>query len=181
MLLCQQLFYIFLLDGTFPFEIATRDCDVCAETCVYEDIFVFGCTESHKLCYRCFENSSTTKMNNNEILTCPSCNYPLQEGEIRQLRVSADRQKQFLEYQIQKIFNNYTGATKGVIKCPNEKCHWIAEARNPNDRFQVQCPLCGYEFCSLCSQQYHFRTTCQEVPEITQRWFFWCNTGKVFK
>ncbi|CAF3042476.1 unnamed protein product [Rotaria sp. Silwood2] len=43
---------------------------------------------------------------------------------------------------------------------------------------EVQCPLCGYEFCSLCNQQYHFRTTCQEVPEITQRWFFWCNTER---
>ncbi|CAF4784430.1 unnamed protein product, partial [Rotaria sp. Silwood2] len=75
--------------------------------------------------------------------------------EIRQLRVSADRQKQLLEYQIQKTFSIYTGATQGV-----------------------QCPLCGYEFCSLCNQQYHFRTTCQEVPEITQRWFFWCNTER---
>ncbi|CAF2822543.1 unnamed protein product [Rotaria sp. Silwood2] len=167
-----------VLDGTFPFEIATRDCDVCAETCVYEDIFVFGCTESHKLCYRCFEASCTTKMTNNEILTCPLCNYQLQDGEIRQLRVSADRQKQLLEYQIQKTFSIYTGATQGVIKCPNQQCYWVAEAKDPTDRFQVQCPLCGYEFCSLCNQQYHFRTTCQEVPGITQRWFFWCNTER---
>ncbi|CAF0935264.1 unnamed protein product [Rotaria sordida] len=163
---------------TFPFEIPTRDCDVCMETCVYDDIFVFGCEESHKLCYGCFENSCTTKMTNNEILTCGLCAYELHEGEIKQLRVADNRKKQFLDYQIQKTFNTYVGGTQGVIRCPNQTCKWVAEARDPNDRFRVQCPMCGNEFCSLCNQQYHFRTTCQQLPEITQRWFFWCNTER---
>jgi len=34
-----------------------------------------------------------------------------------------------------------------------------------------------HEFCSICSQQYHYRTTCQQLPELTQRWFLWCDTG----
>ncbi|CAF3501844.1 unnamed protein product [Rotaria sp. Silwood1] len=165
-------------DSAFPLEVPTRVCDICMDTCVYDDIFVFGCEEHHKLCYGCFETSCTTKMNSNEILTCGMCAYELQEGEIKQLRVSADQKKQYLDYQIQKTFNAYAGSTRGVIKCPNQACKWVAEAQNPNDRFQVQCPLCGYEFCSLCNQQYHFRTTCQQIPEITQRWFFWCNTER---
>jgi hypothetical protein len=173
-------FSVFLLDGAFPLEIRTRDCDVCAESYLYDDIFVFGCEENHKLCYGCFEDSCKTKMNSKEVLTCPMCAYQLQDGELKQLRVPTDQKKQFLEYQTQKTFNAYTG-TQGVIKCPKEGCKWVAELQNPNDRFQVQCGLCRYQFCSLCNQQYHFRTTCQQIPEITQRWFFWCNTGRIFQ
>ena len=105
------------------------------------------------------------------------CPYQLIDGEIKQLRVSADQKREFVDYQIQKTFSNYTGG-QGVIRCPNQGCKWVAEARDPDDRFQVECPMCGNQFCSLCNQQYHFRTTCQQIPEITQRWFFWCNTGK---
>ncbi|CAF5126184.1 unnamed protein product, partial [Rotaria sp. Silwood1] len=46
------------------------------------------------------------------------------------------------------------------------------------ERFRVVCQLCANEFCSLCSQQYHYRTRCQQLLEITQRWFFWCNTER---
>ncbi|CAF1455451.1 unnamed protein product [Rotaria magnacalcarata] len=166
------------LDGAFPFDIPTLDCGICMETCIYDDIFVFGCEENHKLCYVCFENSCASKMNNNETLTCGMCNYQLQEGEIKQLRVPADRKRQYLDYQIQKTFSAYVGGSQGIIRCPNGSCKWVAEASNPNDRFQVKCPMCGYEFCSLCNRQYHFRTTCQQIPEITERWFFWCDTER---
>jgi hypothetical protein len=169
----------FQLDGAFPFEVPTRDCDVCAESYIYDDIFVFGCEESHKMCYGCFEGSCTTKMNNKEILTCAMCAHQLQDGDIKQLRIPADRKKQFLEYQTQKTFSAYASG-QGIIRCPNKGCKWVAEVQNANDRFQVKCPVCNYEFCSLCNQQYHFRTTCQQLPELTQRWFFWCNTGKLF-
>jgi len=118
-------------------------------------------------------------MGNNELLKCAMCTYQLLDGEIKQLRVPADRKKEFLEYQTLQTFRIYSDGTQGVIKCPNKECKWIAEAQNPNDRFQVKCKLCGYEFCSLCNQQYHFRTTCQEVREITQRWFLWCTTGRI--
>ncbi|CAF3586698.1 unnamed protein product [Adineta steineri] len=166
------------LGATFPFDVPTRDCDICMESHIYDDIFVFGCNDSHKLCYGCFADSCTAKMNNNEILTCALCTYQLQYGEIKQLRIPTDQAKEFLEYQTQKTFNSYSDNTQAVIKCPNQGCKWIAEVQNPNERFQVTCPLCNYQFCSLCSQQYHFRTTCQQIPEITQRWFFWCNTER---
>ena len=175
----HHYFCVFRLDGAFPFEISTRVCDVCAETWVYDDIFVFGCEESHKLCYECFENLCAIKMTNNEILTCGTCNYQLQEGELRCLRVPDDRKRQFVEHQTKMTFHAYTTGTRGIIKCPNQGCKWVAEAQNPNDRFQVECKICHYQFCSLCNQQYHFRTTCQQIPQITQRWYFWCNTGRL--
>jgi aspartate carbamoyltransferase regulatory subunit len=107
------------------------------------------------------------------------CKYHLQDGEIKQLRVPADEKRKFLDYQTQKAFNIYTDDHKGVIRCPNKQCKWVAEAQNPNDRFSVECPLCHFQFCSLCNQQYHYRTTCKQIPELTQRWFHWCNTGKI--
>ncbi len=158
----------------------TRDCDVCANSYIYDDIFVFGCEESHKLCYKCFADSCTAQVNGNAVLKCPMCPYQLQEGELKQLRIPADEKRRFVEYQTQKTLKIYADGP-GVIKCPSQDCKWIAEVQNPNDRFQVECPLCGYQFCSLCSQQYHFRTTCQQLPELTQQWFFWCNTGRFFR
>ncbi len=118
-------------------------------------------------------------MNSKEVLTCAMCAHQLLDGEIKQLRVPSDEKRLFVEYQTQKTFGAYASG-QGIIRCPNQKCKWVAEAQNPNERFRVDCPLCHEQFCSLCSAQYHFRTTCQEIPELTQRWFFWCNTGKYF-
>ncbi|CAF3057346.1 unnamed protein product [Rotaria sp. Silwood2] len=162
----------------FPLEVPTLDCGVCLESCSYDDIFVFGCKDAHKLCYNCFERSCTTKMDSNEVLTCGICNYQLQDGEINQLRVSRDQKRKFHEYQIQKTFNNFVNNARGLIKCPNRDCKWVVEARNPNERFRVVCRSCTNEFCSICNQQYHYRTTCQQVTQITQRWFVWCNTER---
>ncbi|CAF1135239.1 unnamed protein product [Rotaria sp. Silwood1] len=165
-------------EDKFPFEVPTLDCGVCMEACPYEDIFVFGCKDDHKLCYTCFEQSCTTKMNSNEVLTCGLCNYQLQDGEINQLRVPRDRKRVFHEYQIQKTFNNLVNNTRGFIRCPNKDCKWVLEARNPDERFRVVCRCCANEFCSICNQQYHYRTTCQQVTQITQQWSVWCNTER---
>jgi hypothetical protein len=119
-------------------------------------------------------------MNNNEILTCGICSYELPYGELKQLRVSPTERDQFVQYQVQKTFESYAGSARGVIKCPNQECKWAFEPENPMDRFRVTCQLCSKEFCSLCNQQYHYRTRCQQLVEITQQWFFWCNTGWVF-
>jgi hypothetical protein len=116
-------------------------------------------------------------MSNGEILTCGLCTNPLQDSELNQLRVSDEQIKIFRDYQMKKTLDAYSNLTRGIIKCPNQKCSWIAEAEDPTERFKVQCPLCKREFCSLCNQQYHYRTKCQQLPQITQQWFLWCQTG----
>ncbi|CAF3863986.1 unnamed protein product [Rotaria sp. Silwood1] len=117
-------------------------------------------------------------MNSGEVLTCALCNYQLQDGDINQLRVSRNQKRKFHEYQIQKTFANFVNNARGIIKCPNRDCKWVVEVRNPNERFRVKCNACSNEFCSICNQQYHYRSNCQEVPQITQRWFVWCNTER---
>jgi hypothetical protein len=119
-------------------------------------------------------------MNDNEILTCSLCSYPLSYDELRQLRVSPIQRDLFIEYQTQKTFDRYTGRTQGIIKCPNRNCTWAAETNDPKERIRVICQRCDKEFCSLCNQQYHYRTDCQQVTEITQQWFFWCDSGIQF-
>jgi hypothetical protein len=144
----------------------------------YDDIYVFDCDESHKTCYNCYYQSCQTKMNAGEILTCAICAYPLRDGELNQLRVPYNQLTIIRDYQMKKTFDVYSSRTQGIIKCPNQNCTWVAEAEDPNERFRVQCPKCMKEFCSLCNQQYHYRTTCQQLPQITQRWFFWCETER---
>jgi hypothetical protein len=116
-------------------------------------------------------------MNNKEILTCGICFYQLPYGELKQLRVLPTERDQFVQYQVQKTFESYAGSGKGVIKCPKQNCRWAFEPQNPTERFRVVCQLCNNEFCSLCNGQYHYRTHCQQLAEITQQWYFWCNTG----
>ena len=157
----------------------TRLCDICMEARPYDDIYVFDCQDSHKLCYECYYQSCQAKMTGGEILTCAICPHPLRDGELNQLRVSEDELRTFREYQIRKTFDLYSQRTRGVIKCPQQGCMWVAEANDPNERFRVNCPVCGHEFCSLCNQTYHYRTQCQQLPQITQRWFFWCQTGRI--
>lgn len=156
---------------------ATRDCDICMEARPYDDIYVFDCADSHKLCYSCYYQSCQSKMSNGEILTCALCTHQLRDGELNQLRISNQELKKIRDYQMRKTFDVYSIRTRGIIKCPNQECSWIAEAEDPNERFKVTCPLCNKEFCSLCNQQYHYRTKCDQLPQITQRWFFWCQTG----
>lgn len=117
-------------------------------------------------------------MNNGEILKCALCDYQLEHGEINQLRVTREQKKKFHEHQIEKTFSNFINNARGIIKCPNRDCKWVIEARHPNAQFRVVCHACASEFCSICSQQYHYRTTCQEVTQITQQWFIWCSSGK---
>ncbi|CAF3153334.1 unnamed protein product, partial [Rotaria sp. Silwood2] len=165
-------------ESVFPYELPSRECDTCIELCLYDDIYVFGCPDSHKLCYKCYEILCRTKMKNNEILTCGICSYQLPYIELKQLRVSPAERDQFVQYQVQKTFERYTGSDRGVIKCPNQNCKWAFEPENPMERFRVECQLCTNEFCSLCNQQYHYRTRCQQLLEITRQWFFWCNTER---
>ncbi|CAF0918516.1 unnamed protein product [Adineta steineri] len=164
--------------ATFPFDMPRRDCDICMEACPYDNIYVFDCADSHKLCYTCYYQSCQTKMNNGEILTCAICTHPLKDGELNQLRIPFEELQKIRDYQMKKTFEVYSSRTRGIIKCPKQNCTWVAEAADPNERFRVTCLLCNNEFCSLCNQQYHYRTTCQQLPGITQRWFFWCQTER---
>ncbi|CAF0760021.1 unnamed protein product [Adineta steineri] len=166
-------------DDIFPMELPTHDCDICMESCLFDDIFVFGCDQSHKLCYQCYEKSCRNQMVTNKILTCALCSYQLQYGELKQLRISSEELDQFIQYQIQKTFDRcYASETRALIKCPNQQCSWAFEPNDPNERFHVICQLCQKEFCSLCNQQYHYRTDCQQLILITERWFFWCNSER---
>ena len=164
--------------GTFPYDIPMMTCGLCGDNFIHDDIFVFGCDQSHKMCYPCFSRSCEIKMRDNAILTCAECAYQLTDGEIKQLRLSDEEITAYRRYQLEKTFNTYTTGTQGVVRCPNQECKWVAEVADPNERFQVTCDSCQSQFCSICNGQYHFRTTCQEVPEITQRWFHWCQTGR---
>ncbi|CAF0788230.1 unnamed protein product [Didymodactylos carnosus] len=104
---------------------------------------------------------------------CPG--YRLMDGELNQLRLPPNDVHRFKDYQMRQTFKMYSQSTRGIIKCPAEGCAWIAEAQNPEERIRVQCPMCHKEFCSLCNQQYHYRTQCQAIPALTQQWFLWCD------
>ena len=148
------------------------------ESCLFEDIFVFDCPGDHKLCYKCYESSCRRQMSENQVLTCAECSYQLQYGDLKQLRVSPDERRLIIEYQTEKTFDRFASSSQGIIKCPRQGCTWLVETQDPNSRFRVVCRLCENEFCSLCNQQYHYRTWCQSLPALTQRWYLWCNTGR---
>ena len=162
----------------FPYEIPTRDCEICMNSHRYDDIYVFDCDDAHKVCYTCYQRSCRVKQRNREILTCALCPFPLKDGELNQLRLPPDELQQIRDHQTKAMFDLYSRRTRGMVKCPREACNWMAQAENPNARFLVQCGKCEHQFCSLCNEQYHYRSTCQQMPQITQRWFIWCQTER---
>ncbi|CAF4747147.1 unnamed protein product, partial [Rotaria sp. Silwood2] len=94
-----------IFGSTFPYEMARRDCDVCMESCPYDDIYVFDCNDNHKICYSCYYQSCKSKMNNGEILTCALCTNPLKDGELNQLRIPDEELKIIRDYQMKKTFD----------------------------------------------------------------------------
>ena len=164
--------------SVFPYELVRRECSICLEECRYEEIFVFDCPSLHKCCSKCFLQSCRTKINEEQILTCVLCQHLLNDGDLNQLpRLDQQQLKQIKDYQLTKTFDLYSRRTRTILKCPRANCSWIAELQDPNERFRVVCQLCQYQFCSLCNQQYHYRTQCQQIIQITQQWFTWCQTG----
>lgn len=162
------------LGETFPLDIPKRTCDICMDDFLFDDIFVFGCNDNHKACYKCFDDSCESKLTQKQCLTCPLCEHQLSDGEIKQLRVSSEKLEAYRKFQEDELFRRYAGR---LIRCPRQGCKWAAEAMNPNEKFSIECRVCHYEFCSLCGQIPHPHATCREIPELTQRWFHWCNTG----
>jgi aspartate carbamoyltransferase regulatory subunit len=116
-------------------------------------------------------------MSNGEMLTCGLCTNPIKDEELNQLRISNEEIKKIRNYQMKKTLDACSNDTRGIIKCPNQNCSWTTEAENLIEPFKVECPLCQRQFCSLCNQQYHYRTKCQQLPHITQQWYLWCQTG----
>jgi aspartate carbamoyltransferase regulatory subunit len=116
-------------------------------------------------------------MSNDEMLTCGLCTNPIKDEELNQLRISNEEIKNIRDYQMKKTLDVNSNDIRGIIKCPNQNCSWINEDEHPIEPFKVQCPLCQTEFCSLCNQQYHYRTKCEQLPHIIQQWFLWCQTG----
>jgi hypothetical protein len=76
----------------------TKICDVCMEAYPYEDIYVFDCPDSHKLCYQCYYQLCRTKMSNGELLTCGLSATPLRDCELNQLRVFGEEKRKSLMF-----------------------------------------------------------------------------------
>lgn len=137
-------------------------------------MFTSNCSYAHQYCHRCFSRSCQLRFEANELLICVLCREPLKEVDIDQLDFENVKDlNKFRQYQSKKLFDTYSKQTRGIIQCPNRDCSWIAEAQDPNERFPVRCPLCFSEFCSLCHEAYHYRTSCHELPQLKQRWLFY--------
>jgi hypothetical protein len=144
---------------------------------LHEDIYIFNCPDAHRTCFDCFLQHVTMKRNDNQLLTCNYCDYPLEMGEIEQLRISEQERMALKEYQTEKSLAQYRHGNRGVICCPKQNCKWMVEAFDPTERIRVICQSCQYEFCSLCNEPYHYRTACREVAVMLERWMSWCTRG----
>ncbi|CAF3774055.1 unnamed protein product [Rotaria sp. Silwood1] len=133
--------------------------------------------------------------NPNDMIPCEYCHclyeiYQLDEhtAYCRNIPVH-ERRQAFIDFIASKLKYPFTPVqVRYYIELQRQKRrtidpHEIVDAlalvaRNPNQRFRVVCNACRNEFCSICNQQYHYRTNCQQVAQITQQWFVWCNTER---
>eukprot|EP00927_Polykrikos_kofoidii_P072042 TRINITY_DN68212_c0_g1_i1.p1 TRINITY_DN68212_c0_g1~~TRINITY_DN68212_c0_g1_i1.p1 ORF type:complete len:772 (-),score=133.45 TRINITY_DN68212_c0_g1_i1:73-2109(-) len=71
-------------------------------------------------------------------------------------------------------------SNSGCLRCPG-CAGWLERPTDASatSRRHVQCPECGCSFCAGCERRpYHFRTECDDVPGILERFVWWRREGR---
>ena len=62
----------------------------------------------------------------------------------------------------------------GYIQCP---CGFVM-ATSQRGKERSECWSCHKVLCSMCRENYHYRTTCEEFIQLRHYWFAWLQKGR---
>ncbi|CAF0974533.1 unnamed protein product, partial [Didymodactylos carnosus] len=91
-----------------PSDLPQRLCELCFQSYIFDDFFIYACDQAHKTCYNCYSEHVKNQMKSNQILTCPQCQFHLEDTDIQNLRLSQRDIEIFSNYQNQKICEYHT-------------------------------------------------------------------------
>ena len=67
---------------------------------------------------------------------------------------------------------------KKKIACPGRDCEGFIFPSGDFDREKYHCLECDFISCTKCKREYHYRTECDQITEIEERWRSWCKTDR---
>lgn len=140
-----------------------NECPICYEEYSLDDMIQLDC--SHNYCLECMNGHLTTCIGNRKLeFKCPD---PTCKWDISQRQAGKVLNKEDLQImELMSVRSAMTG-NKDVYYCPKPDCVGLAEVIAPVTQFI--CPLrsCGYSFCILCKEDWHYPLRCKIKREET--------------
>lgn len=150
------------------------DCLICLAPMTADEAFTFQCPSQHTFCMNCLKEHIHIAVKGNGIIHCPGveCPYEITLQEVDQIsKTDAEsynrillmrllQQKGFVQCRCNRYFEVFTEEEGGFLQC---LCH---------------CPKCGFDFCNICRDPYHYDVTCEEFLSLRHIWYAWLEKGR---
>eukprot|EP00946_MAST-07B_sp_MAST-7B-sp1_P001900 g1900.t1 len=185
----------------------TFECGVCLSTYPIEETFSFDCLDAHRACIECSTSHVRASIQERNLPRCIGCQYRVSTVELKQIerqnealllagrggesKNSSDREspivvihdgkavrisdaKENIEMQV------YMRNQDDVRACPAPNCPGYVACRTPGQVERCICPVCGFCYCGVCLQMYHYGTaTCAEVRSLRRKYEHWKTEGRL--
>ena len=157
-----------------------RDCPLCFDEFSITDMFTLDCPSTHRFCYECIQRMVEISINEGAIPYCPhyemvggvkkSCGYMISEREV--LQISGKSSDVFEKYK-KILLRIGLMSMKGCMGCPTPGCeNWLV-VDDDGVRVHCFCDACEKSFCSMCREEYHYHTSCDEYRQLKVKWIQW--------
>lgn len=183
---------------------APKECPICRDEMIPEEMYVLDCSGSHKYHVRCLYMHAKMALLGNagqaHIPACPEangrggCNHLMTDKELKDIiRLNHEdtsmEEKRDLKQRVEKILFLKAMQDQHFVRCPNCKASddreafWIAPPDQgwPRGRHghAVTCGRCNVAFCAQCmSSPYHYRCQCTDVMRYARAWTEWVAGGR---
>ena len=167
----NQSAYESAYDFDYEIEGPPFTCGICLDEKPRSESYIFDCISSHTFCLDCSRETVRGTLEGNGIPKCPGerCDHEISQQEVKQL--VPEQLEKYSDLLLKRLF-----AQQGTfLVC---KCRHVMAARYDGQQERCDCPKCHYVFCSLCNEDYHYRSTCQELVQYRNIWTAWLRQGR---
>lgn len=151
------------------------NCVICLEEKPVDEMAFLTC--DHAFCYPDFKQHVTTAIESGSLPTCPSCPDTRRLTQDEALMPFADDPMSVTIGKIEEAYLRVGLSEVAAIPCPRPGCQNAVVPRIAGRKEHCVCE-CGFEFCSLCREIFHYDTSCAEVRAAAGRWDAWVQTGR---
>ena len=138
----------------------SHECKLCFDELPGEEFEILQCCES-AYCKECIKDMCSRLVHSGslDLLNCPNCETEFHPNFLK-ANLSEEEMDRWERLKLQKTLD----AMSDVHYCP--RCESIVIA--DEDNF-AHCTNCRYAFCSICSDDYHSNSSCDEMTAIMKK------------
>lgn len=151
------------------------ECVICLEKRPVDQMAFLSC--DHAFCFDCLRQHVETAVEGNLLPACPSCPDRRRLTQEDTLMPFADQPTTPFRPRIEKLYLQASLAEGGAIPCPRPGCQNAVMPSMAGRKEHCVCE-CGFEFCSLCQEVFHYETSCAEARAAAGRWDAWVQIGR---